>query len=101
VRRQYGCLRTFYQPTIQTGRIELPTHEYLCNVDCPVYLIHGTADQKICFHSSEKLEELGSELGKNISSHVVPNGEHNLRSASAFGTLLEEIVEKISGNDNP
>jgi alpha-beta hydrolase superfamily lysophospholipase len=77
-------------------RYTLPTHAYLCDVDCPVYLIHGTADEKIYFESSEKLQQLGTDLGKTISLRVVPDGEHNLRSDPAFRTILEEILNQIS-----
>ena len=74
-------------------RYKLPTHEYLCEVDCPVYLIHGTADEKIYFESSERLKELGDNLGKKIVFREVPNGEHNLRSSPKFDAFVEEVFK--------
>lgn len=74
-------------------RYKLPTHEYLGNVHCQVHLIHGTADKKIYFESSEKLKQLND----NFILHNVPGGEHNLRTGpNQFSPV--KILQQISKN---
>jgi uncharacterized protein len=77
-------------------RYELPTHEFLGNVDCQIYLIHGTADEKIYFGASERLERLGNDLGKRIRLRDAPGGKHNLRSDPRHKGIPGEILERIS-----
>jgi alpha-beta hydrolase superfamily lysophospholipase len=77
-------------------RYRLPTHEYVANVDCPVYLIHGTQDEKIAFSSSQKLERLCKQLAVEVKMHVIRNGQHDLRSEPAFKDIRDEILEQIS-----
>ena len=74
-------------------RYQLPTHEYLGYVDCPVHLIHGTNDEKIDFHSSERLEKRCMKLGMEVQFHKIQNGYHNLRPESDFKTVLKQILE--------
>ena len=74
-------------------RYQLPTHEYLGYVNCPVHLIHGTNDEKIDFHSSERLEKRCLELKKEVQFHPIQNGDHNLRPETDFKTVLKKILE--------
>ena len=74
-------------------RYQLPTHEYLGYVDCPVHLIHGTKDEKIDFHSSKRLEKRCLELEMEVQFHPKQNGDHNLRPESDFETVLKQILE--------
>jgi hypothetical protein len=80
-------------------RYQLPTHEYLGYVDCPVHLIHGTKDEKIDFHSSERLEKRCLELEMEVQFHPITNGYHNLRpesdlkTVSEFETVLKQILD--------
>ena len=80
-------------------RYKLPTHEYLGNVHCQVHLIHGTADKKIYFESSEKLlKRLGRRLGH--PALMCTDGEHNLRAdPEKFDPA--KILEQIPQNSNP
>jgi alpha-beta hydrolase superfamily lysophospholipase len=73
-------------------RYKLPTHEYLCNVDCDVHLIHGDADEKIYFGSSEKLLKLCKEEGIKRHPHWIRGGRHNLRSEPKFEAVTQEIL---------
>ena len=74
-------------------RYQLPTHEYLGYVDCPVHLIHGTKDEKIDFTSSERLKNRCLELKRAVQFHPIQNGYHNLRPESDFETVLKQILE--------
>lgn len=82
-------------------RYKLPTNEYLCNVDCDIYLLHGTADEKIYFESSENLEQLCRDKDVDVHFRRVNNGKHNLRSDPAYKAIPGEILEQISLSDNP
>lgn len=76
-----------------TFRYTLPTHDFLGNVNCPVYLIHGTADEKIYSQSSEKLERLCIAHDVKVHTRWISDGKHNLRSEPAFKTIVEEILK--------
>jgi hypothetical protein len=89
-RQRYPMLPSFL------FRYHLPTHEYLANVDCPVYLIHGTQDEKIGFPSSVQLEQRCKQLGLQVQLHVISNGRHNLRSEPEFARIRREILKQIS-----
>ncbi len=77
-------------------RYELPNHKFLPSVDCPIHLIHGTEDQKIPFHSSERLFELCEVHALDVEPHWIPGGVHNLRepeTREAFKKVAEEILK--------
>ena len=74
-------------------RYQLPTHEYLGDVDCPVHLIHGTKDEKIDFTSSERLKNRCLELRMKVQFHRIQDGFHNLRPEPEFKTALNKILE--------
>ena len=66
-------------------RYEFPTHEFLEGVKCPVHIIHGTADEKIYFGSSTKLETRCRELGLDCTLHRIDGGEHDMRPSRSKG----------------
>lgn len=74
-------------------RYKLPTHDFLCNVDCPVFLIHGTADEKFYSKSSEDLKKLC--IARNVEVHPrwVKDGKHNLRSEPKFYAFVKEVLK--------
>ena len=82
-------------------RYRLPTNEHLCHVECPVYLIHGTADERIYFQSSEKLRQWCRDKDVEVHFRPVNGGKHNLRSGPAFKAVFEEILGDISVNHRP
>ncbi len=74
-------------------RYKLPTHDFLCNVNCPVSLIHGTADEKIYSESSKRLEQLCIQKQKQVHVHWVKDGKHNLRSEAEFDAFVKEVLQ--------
>jgi hypothetical protein len=74
-------------------RYQLPTHEYLAYVNCPVHLIHGTDDEKIEFTSSERLQNRRLEANKPVQFHPIQNGLHNLRPHAEFAAAVKQILE--------
>jgi alpha-beta hydrolase superfamily lysophospholipase len=73
-------------------RYRLPTNVYLGYVDCPVHLIHGTADEEIDFRSSKRLEKRCRELGKDVTLYRIDGGRHVLRGEAGFDAALEKIL---------
>ncbi len=73
----------------------LPTHEYLGYVDCRVHLIHGNADEKVYFESSERLEAFYDQVDRDEDAklHRINGGLHNLRSEPEFDEALKEILK--------
>ena len=65
-------------------RYRLRTCDYVQDVRCPVYLVHGTADDKIYFGSSVKLKKLMDDQGKVNHLDPIPEGGHNLRAHPEF-----------------
>jgi uncharacterized protein len=54
---------------------KLPSYQYLQDVDCPILMIHGTADEVVPYSSGKKLYE--SLVNKNVTFITIPNGKHN------------------------
>lgn len=75
-------------------RYELPTHEFLLSVNCPICFIHGTQDEKIPFNSSERLLVLCEENSCKAELHSIQGGLHNLREPST-NSEFERIAAMI------
>jgi len=91
-------------------RYRLPTNEYLEYVQCPVHMIHGTADEKISFESSKRLDKLCGEFGLQGKLHEIPGGMHNFRpseekpketDAVFENTLMESLDLKFEMSRKP
>lgn len=73
---------------------QLPIHRYLAKANCPIDLIHGTADEKIPFSSSERLYRLcQQELNLPVGRHAIMCGPHNLRSEPEFRDVVKQILK--------
>jgi alpha-beta hydrolase superfamily lysophospholipase len=73
-------------------RYELPTYRYIETAGCPIHLIHGTRDEKIPSHSSDRLHERCRELGGKVQGHSVMCGMHNLRDTADFKRIANSIL---------
>lgn len=60
-------------PVKQLLKYRFPTFQYLPKVECPVTIIHGTADSVVPYSSGKKL----SELEKEINFITIEGGGHN------------------------
>lgn len=71
-------------------KYQLRTEQWLVQVRCPVYLIHGTADPVIPYAASEQLYAL---LPQEKELFTVTGGGHNLLLGSeAVQTFLKKIL---------
>ena len=55
-------------------RYHFPNYEYLTKADCPISIIHGTADRVVPFESGKKLSRLNID---NLKFFSIKNGDHN------------------------
>ena len=60
-------------PVKQLLKYRFPTFQYLPKVECPITIIHGTADNVVPFSSGKKL----STLNTDVDFVVVEGGGHN------------------------
>ncbi len=56
-------------------RYQFPTNEFIIDVDCPVYIFHGTNDKVVPFQSGKRLSELVDHGSLNFIP--IEGGEHN------------------------
>mgnify|MGYP000020562443 CR=1 FL=1 len=61
-------------------------------VQCPIYVFHGTADQVVPFYSGERLFQAIEQNSKKMI--VIRNGKHNnLSSFAAYQQAMEQILK--------
>ncbi len=71
-------------------RYPLRTDLWIAQIDCPVYLIHGTLDPVIPYHASERLYALIS--GEKELLTVADGGHNLLLGNAAVRAFLEKIL---------
>lgn len=68
-----------------------PSDEWIKKITCPVYILHGTADNVVPYASGQKLAKANG--GNNIKFITIPNGTHNdLSNFSQYQQELREIL---------
>ena len=80
-------------PLIPARLLKYPlrTDQWLPLVACPIYLIHGSADELIPFSSSTQLAQLVPERTTLIE--IAGGGHNNLTMFSAYQQALAEILD--------
>lgn len=80
----------FFVPLKWILRYDIRTDAYLKEVDCPVYILHGTKDRLFPINQSERLREL---FPGKISLIKIEDGHHNdLPDFPEFHEALYEIL---------
>jgi len=64
-------------------------------VQCPAHMIHGTADEKISFESSKRLDKLCGEFGLQGKLHEIPGGMHNFRPSEEKPKETDAVFENV------
>ena len=57
-------------------RVHTPREGLIKDVGRPLYLVHGTADQKVGFHHNRELAALAQQSGANATFWVVEGAGH-------------------------
>lgn len=69
-----GKYRFPFLPISWLAKYKFPSHTYLQNVHCPIYIFHGTADKVVPYKFGEKLFESIPNKEKKI--FTIANGGH-------------------------
>ena len=73
-------------------KYQLPTHQYVSESQCPVFLIHGTRDYLISFMQSEMLEKTAPE---KVTLIPIKGGWHNnLPTYPEYHKAVYDILNK-------
>jgi len=72
-------------------RYKFPTDKWIVNVNCPIYLIHGTSDHIVPYQSSKKLIELIGSKGELFT--IVGGGHNNLSDFPEFHQGLSKVLK--------
>ncbi len=79
-----------FMPLSLLLKYPLPTYKWIKYVQCPIHIIHGTADKLIPFKTSVKLSKVNPKLTK---LHTVIGGGHkNLNNFESYHEMLEDIL---------
>ncbi len=82
----------FFIPLNQLLRYKIMTNQFLKVTDCPIHIIHGTADNLIPFKHSQKLKD---EHGDKVKLYPIEGGHHNdLPDFEEFHDTLYDILTK-------
>ncbi len=91
-----------HMPFLPNGlllRYRFPTDEWLKEVQCPVHIIHGTADRIVPYQFGE---QLAISLGPAANFHTITGGHHNdLSYFPEFHEALNNILNGLSRNIHP
>jgi pimeloyl-ACP methyl ester carboxylesterase len=72
-------------------RYNLRTDHWIKNVQCPIYILHGTKDWLIPFKHSERLQKLNPRYTTLI--RIVGGGHNNLPSFPEYHNFLRDILK--------
>ena len=79
-------------PGKQLMHYELPTYQFMKEVDCPITMFHGTNDGVIPLESAKQLYHSASD--KNITLNIIEGGGHNnLSEFDDYHSLIDEILK--------
>ncbi|WP_425236969.1 alpha/beta hydrolase [Ulvibacterium sp.] len=86
-----GKHRFPFLPVSLLSRYRFPSHEYLKEVNCPIYIFHGTEDSVIPYDAAKRLYE--SIPGKAKEMFTIEGGGHNyLQASTVFRKGIEEAL---------
>lgn len=80
--------RASFLPVKQILKYPLPTYIFVKHVACPIYILHGTADQVIPYTQAEKLSKL-----VKCDFETVPGGTHELDKTDGHKRFMEAVLQ--------
>ncbi len=72
-------------------RFHLRTDQWIKDVQCHTYIIHGTRDWLIPISNSEKLQALNPK--KITLVRIIGGGHNNLTTFPAYHNMLRDILQ--------
>ncbi|WP_422080273.1 alpha/beta hydrolase [Ulvibacterium sp.] len=86
-----GKHRFPFLPVSLLSRYRFPSHEYLKEVNCPIFIFHGTEDAVIPYDSAKRLYE--SIPGSAKQLFTIEGGRHNyLQSSPIFQQGIDKAL---------
>jgi fermentation-respiration switch protein FrsA (DUF1100 family) len=73
-------------------KYQLPTFEYIQNVECPIAIFHGTNDGVVPFESGKKLFEM-LPRGRGIFIEIEAGGHNNLSDFDDYKNGIKNILK--------
>ncbi|RYU93155.1 alpha/beta hydrolase [Emticicia agri] len=80
-------------PYSKVCEFQLPTHEWITKVKCPIYLFHGTDDQIIPYEHSLKLTQLLKKNPKDILTTLEGGRHRGLDKYKEYQAKMDEILK--------
>jgi len=79
-------------PVKQLMNYELPTYKFIKTVECPITMVHGTADKVIPIQLAEKL--YNSLTNEQMTLTIIEGGSHNnLSDFEAYHQLIDQVLK--------
>lgn len=72
-------------------KYSMPTYKWMKYVDCPIKLIHGTADRVVLFKNSLKLSKIKPKQTRLYP--IIDGGHKNIHNFEGYHQALKEILE--------
>lgn len=93
----YSLLRTIHRylpfmPAKPFLRYNLPTFQYLKNVQCPIYIIHGSDDRLVPLSTAADLSEVNPQLTRLYV--ILRAGHINIHQFEEYHRVMEEIFSE-------
>ncbi len=75
-------------------KYKFPIHQYLKNVDEPVFMFHGTKDEVIPYKQAIQLKQ----ENQKVKLILIENGKHNnLPNYKPFINTIDSLLKKLPG----
>ena len=72
-------------------RYQIPTYQFIQNVDCPITIFHGTADKVVPYKFGKRLDNLSLP---HLNFMTIENGEHNnLAEFDVYHTNISKLLK--------
>jgi fermentation-respiration switch protein FrsA (DUF1100 family) len=89
---EIGKHRFPFLPVQWLSRYQFPTNEYVRQINCPIFIFHGTDDSVIPFAQGQRLYD--AIPGKNKKIFAIEGGDHNyLYGFDSFGKGMGQVLD--------
>lgn len=69
----------------------------LSSLRCPVLILQGSADHHLAANTCQALREMLARHNPQVSTYLVPDGQHELVLGHSFGDVFAKIGEFVDG----
>ncbi|MCF7806095.1 MAG: lysophospholipase [Simkaniaceae bacterium] len=91
-----GCKTLYFIPPLLIKLVmkyPFTTNEWIKDVPCPIYIIHGTSDSIIPHDASLRLKKITDETNQQTDLMIIENGDHDhLHKYPGYHAKIEEAL---------